>query len=405
MPVPQRINFNDEPNPVLKKKQAEEIPAEVIAPTAQTIAPVQGGYESALAGYNKSITDSGQAYAEKIKDANDALVSGIQANNTAFASNMNSLNEQYDQSANKMYSSIGEFIKQKQAEREATRQAYDEQNRKNKRTMVAGGVIDVIANAANLVGTAMGAAPMQWQSPLQGWKQEADMVRREGEQKLQRLDNEFLSLQNQLAQARYNADVKKAQMASDQYKAQAARDDAMTQASYKGAMAASEAAYKSEVNAANTGISTANAQEGYNVRRDLGALSASTRMELGELGANSRQATADRTQAKYEAEHPDMKYTSDRTSILEKGAQALGYDSFEDMDNHMNVHGGKGDRDFKARTKDNPKLLGALKRLQKGYALTPMDRDQLDALIGTAGAKEQIAGVGSASDWDKDHKK
>lgn len=99
--------------------------------------------------------------------------------------------------------------KARQQELQQTEKEVREQNLKNYRAQLYGGITELVARFANVIAASVGAVPAQWKSPQQAWAQKAqqDAVRGDALIRQGRKDIETLNTQLETARNKYTTQV------------------------------------------------------------------------------------------------------------------------------------------------------------------------------------------------------
>ena len=128
------------------------------------------------------------------------------------------------------------------AERDAYAKETAKTEKENTNMQFYGGLAEAASALVNLIGTTKGAVSQKWESPLPGWAERADLLRKEREAKLKNYKDQITALQ----QAKNQINQKKASIVStyNTQKEATARSNARIQASADLAIAKAQEAAK-----------------------------------------------------------------------------------------------------------------------------------------------------------------
>lgn len=218
---------NTTSTPATQPDNTSSQPLQTTAPTQMEQLINQAG-EQALTNA-KTITDIYDQAADDAKQAADKYADDLTAANTVV------------DNAGLTYSDIlqqWELERQKMLQ-QAEQDAIEQQSR-NYNTQVFGGLTEIAASIANLIGTANGAASQPIESKQGQWWERADAVRREHEQRSERYRSQLESIRNQRAQLGYQ--LSQANADNMRKAAQARYEGSQSAAQYraKGALAAQQ---------------------------------------------------------------------------------------------------------------------------------------------------------------------
>lgn len=170
---------------------------------------------------------------KKIQDSNnkalgvydDAINNQVEANRRLDEA-MGTANDEMQKAYGAYDSMLQGWAKAKSEQTNTQTQDNDAQNKKDAKLQKWGAVTNIAAHVANVIGASLGATPMQWESPYEGWRKAADEGRREREARILQGQKEYDALLLQAAQGKITG--AKAQADASIARAKAANDGATT---------------------------------------------------------------------------------------------------------------------------------------------------------------------------------
>lgn len=152
----------------------------------------------------EGITSAGNARKESLKTTYEQQETALKDANTTM-----------DNAASAYRAMVDGWVEAAEKEQEAQRKANEAEAKRINKVMTWGGIAESAAAIANLIGTIHGASNQKWESPQPKWQERADKLRKERDEKLQKLKDQQKALDQQRAQLMFA-------LAGDKYKRDAA---------------------------------------------------------------------------------------------------------------------------------------------------------------------------------------
>lgn len=287
-----------------------------------------------------------------------------------------------------------------------------EKEKNNYNTQVFGGLTEVAANIANLIGTAHGAFNQPIASQQDKWWERADAVRREHEQRRERYRSQLENIRNQRAQLQYQIGQRQADGLRQVAQARQAGVSSSLQYQTQGALAAQQARDRGQQNATNLQIQAIRQRQQDEAQKASNALQWA-RLAFDKQKFNeSQQAKADAAAAKtagrgtitIDGQEVDKPTPEEIMAIQDILASKMGYENNNDYKVGKAKRGGKGDKTYRNAKKNMPSSREALEALNNysddKLEQLSVNRDFVDALNEVRGNAQQQEDAGRKAEAD-----
>lgn len=368
-----------------------------------------------LQGQSKAAYD---AYSDAAKGATENFVNQQNATTAGIKTALdNSIAAQ--ETADKNYSDIvNGWVSAAEARAKDQERINQQQQARDNKLIMWGGIADAAAALVNLIGTTKGAVNQQRQSPQNAWSQRVDALRREREQKLENYRNQLKSMQETAASKDYAIAANAAKRELDKAVTLASRSDAASQAQYQGDLAAAKAGLEGTQAEINTGLKIASMEQSERdsnrrFSKDADAKDAEGKLKYKEFLAKWRIKGYDPETDKYRNPQTgefDLNAPSgaDKTNIskalygirdrIARKAGLNGFDGYLSLDK-------KARKKF---VKDNPEADKLLQLLRNPNGLTKQDLENMnvsqmfvDASLEAGGITDEEWTIGIDTDTDE----